>query len=388
MRGGLWACFGITAGLLLVFYVGVWLLPGAIRGVAAQSIYNYRETVEQALARGDHDEAVAVLEHAARRVPRDIYFERPEFILDWIGRIRKEQGRAPESLAAFLRAQERYFRNIQLEGYLPPPRLVDEIIDAYFETGNRAGAYNEARAAMDFYPMLADRFLAAHRSRSANDPQIMRDLGLLEIKMGWLPAGRNSLRQSLARQPYPADSHFWLGFLHEQQGSLASAIDEYEAELANSPCAENALAQLIRLYDQTDRDKAHLARQRRAMHSKAIAQYISDDPSKPLASLWGVASKSQRTFDLSKPGRLLVNIRAHSTPCRSVYGWFEVSLDGKHVQTVYADHREPRTHTVRLDGVEAGRHELLIENLSDARTEKEDRNVFIDEIRIYYLANE
>jgi len=375
----------ITVGLLILFYVGVWLLPRFVHWVAARSLYNYRDLAEQAIARRDYDGAVAVIERASREIPRDIYFERPEYMFDWIGRIRKQQGRTAESLQAFLRAQASFFLNIQLRGYLPPIRLIQDILEGYFVTGNPAGAFEEARVALDLYPMLKDRFLQPHSQRVTSGPLFARDMGILYLKAGRTVEGQARLRESLQKNPRLPDSHFWLGRIEEDLRSANTAIREYEAELAVNAFAENALLRLIHLGNQTHSDTASLAQRLDQLHSLAFVEYLPDAPGEPLASLWGIGSKLQLAFTLPEPSDLLVNILARSTPCFGLYGWVEFILDGRHVQNVYVDSLELQVYAVRLNHVEAGRHIFRIEVLSDATDGQADRNTFIHNIRIYRL---
>jgi len=376
----------ITAGLVVAFYLGVWLLPRFVHWIAARSLYNYRDQAEQALARRDYDGAVAVIERASRGIPRDIYFERPEFMYDWIGRIRKEQGHTSDSLQAFLRAQAKYFVNIQLRGYLPPPRLIRDIIEGYFATNNPAGAYEEARAAVDFYPMLRDRMTEPHGKRVTGGPVIMRDTAILYIKTKRSTEGEARLRQSLDLHPQLPDSHFWLGWLAEQSHSTETAVREYEAELAVNPYGENALLRLIHLSNDARSDTASLAQRLDGMHSLAFTEYLPPTPSAPLVTLWGIGSKFEPAFDLSERANLLFNILARSTPCYGLYGWFEFTLDGRHIQNVYVESEEPRVYGVRVTGVEAGHHVFRLEALSDATEGETDRNTYIHSIRIYRLA--
>ena len=374
----------ITAGLLIVFYSGVRLFPRFAHWVAARSLYNYRDLAEQAIARGDYDGAVAVIERASREIPRDIYFERPEYMYDWIGRIRKQQDRTADSLQAFLRAQANFFLNIHLRGYLPPTRLIHEIIEGYFATDNPAGAYEEARVALDFYPMLKDQFLAPHAGRQAGNPLIVRDTGRLYIKAGE-DEGPERLRQSLVENPRLPNSHLWLGRVEEERGSTDLAVTEYEAELAVNPYAENALLRLIRMRSGTNSDTASLAQRLDKMHSLASTQYLPTTPSVPLASLWGIGSKLELSFGLPESGKILFNILARSTPCFGLYGWFEFTLDGRHVQNVYVDSLDLRVYDIWLNDLEAGPHVFRIEVLSDATDGKADRNTFIESIRMYRL---
>jgi hypothetical protein len=374
----------VTAVLLVVFYSGVRLLPRFVHAVASRSLYNYRERVNRAVARGDYDGAVAIIERASRVIPRDIYFERPEFMYDRIGRIRQQQGHTADALDAFLRAQAGFFRNIQLRGYYPTPRLIHDIIEAYFEMGNPAGAYNEARLALDLYPQLGDELLKPHSVHMMEDPSTMRDLGLLEFKRNMIISGRGRLRQSLVRDPRLVESHFWLGRSAQNQGLLEEALAEYEAELVNCPYSENAFDGLLTAYRRLNRDTAPIIVRRDEMRAKAIAQHVSDKGSTvPLRSFWGVGDKLELPLDPPQPGRILLSILAGSTPCYDVWGWLEVRLDGQHVQTLYVDSREPLTYCIWLKRVESGHHVLTFEDLSDATDGKDDRNVFIYNVRVY-----
>ncbi|MCX8037186.1 MAG: tetratricopeptide repeat protein [Candidatus Sumerlaeia bacterium] len=375
-----------TAALLLLFYAGVLVLPVFVRSLAARSLYNYRELSAAAAAEGNYDEAVAVIERAAREIPRDIYFERPEFMYERIGRIRKDQGRLAESLDAFLTAQAHFFRKIELQGYLPPPRLIREIIDAYFEVGNFAGAYHEARSAMDMYPPMKQQFIKAHTLHVMEDPRIMRDLGLLEAKLGQTASAIARLRQSLIRDPRIPESHYWLGRFNEEQGLHEAAIADYRAELANHPFSENAYSRWIAVCETLKQDPAWPVTDRNTMRNRALAQFVNSlDPYEPVVSLFGVGSVYEQSFTLAEPGNVLCSILARSTPCQGLYGWIEFVLDGRHVQTVYMDSRDVVGYDIRLPNVEAGRHTFRIENLSDAMDATGDRNVFIYGVRFYRL---
>ena len=384
-----WTVVLLTVTLLAVFYGGVWLLPRIARAVAARSLYNYRDQVRQALDREDYDGAVAVLRRAAREIPRDIYFERPEFIEDRIGQIRLQQGRTTESLQAFLSAQKGFFRNIELRGYFPPPRLVLDIIRGCFATGDPAGAHQEARIGMDFYPMMNAQLVQPHVDHSAADPRILRDLALLAATTGNYSLARDRLRKSLADDARTAESHYWLGRLDEMQNLPGPAAKAYEAELAAFPYADNAYSRLLAIYQETGRDVQPLLDRRETMRAKALAEFLPADPSKPLAGLLTVGSACEQTFELEQPARLLVNILAGSTPCHGLFGWVEITFDGRHVQNLYVcdplSKRNLLAHHVWLGRVEAGRHLLRIENLSDALDERDDRNVFIHNIRIFCL---
>ena len=377
----------VTVGALAAFYAGVALLPRLVRVVASRSLYNYRDLAAKAVARGDYERAVSVIERAAREIPRDIYFERPEFMFERLGRIRKDQGgHGAETLEAFLRAQASYFRNIGLRGYAPPPRLIRDIIQAYFEMDNPEGAYHEARFAMDLYPFFRQEFVKAHVVHCMEDARIMRDLGLLEIKQGLVPSGRERLRQSLVRDPRVPESHFWLGRLAEDTRQTSEALREYEAELANGPYNENAYVRLVALYDQLRRDPAYVSYRCTETHNQAIAQYLpKEGATGGLAVLLAVREKIELPLDLAEPANLVFSIVANSTPCYDVYGWFDFTLDDRHIQTLYADSLEVRGYTVRVNGVEAGRHAFRIENLSDAAEGGEDRNVIIHNVRVYRL---
>ena len=378
----------VTALLLAAFYAGVRLLPGVVHAVASRSLYNYREMVDRAAASGDFEGAVAIIERASRAIPRDIYFERPEFMFDRIGRIRQQQGRQAEALDAFLKAQTGFFRNIQLRGYYPPPRLIHDIIEAYFEIGNPAGAYNEARLALDLYPQISDEILKPHAVHMMEDSSTMRDLGLLEIKRNIVIAGRGRLRQSLVRDPRLVESHFWLGRSAQDQGLLTEALTEYEAELANCPYSENAFNGLIAVYRQLNRDAGPILQRRHEMHAKAIAQHVSDKGTTvPLRAFWGVPDKLEVPLDPAQPGKILVSVLAGSTPCYDVWGWLDVRLDGQHLQTLYVDSREPLAYEIWLKRVESGHHVLTFEDLSDATDGKNDRNVFIYSLRVFSVGN-
>jgi tetratricopeptide (TPR) repeat protein len=374
----------ITAALLVLFYLGVFLLPRFVHWVAARSLYNYRDRANEAIVRGDYDGAVAVIERAAREIPRDIYFERPEYMLDWIGRIRKQEARTTESLQAFLRAQANYFRNIDLRGYFPPTRLIHDIIESYFTLKNFGGVYAEARLALDLYPMVKDQFLKPHTNHQADNPIILRDAGVLCIKTGRVADAQARLRQSLADNPRLPDSHYWLARIEEEKRSTDSAVREYEAELAVNPYGENALLRLIRMRSGTEFDTAPLARRLDKIRSLALAEYsIPTTTSIPLASLWGIGSKLELTLNLPQPGPLVFNVLAWSTPCYGLYGWLEFTLDDRHIQNVYVESQEPRVYSVYVDRVEAGPHSFRLDVLSDASDGKEDRNTFIQSICVY-----
>jgi len=378
----------ITVGLLAAFYAGVGLLPRVVHALAARSLYNYRDLVDRAVARGDWDGAVAVIERAAREIPREIYFERPEFMYERLGRIRQEQGgHVAESLEAFLRAQACYFRNIRLQGYAPPPRLIRDIIRACFEMDNPEGAYHEARFAMDLYPLFRQEFLKGHLLHAMEDPRIMRDLGLLELKQGNLASGTDRLNQSLVRNPRLPETHYWLGRFAEDLQQPEKAVQEYEAELANWPYSENAYTRLVAIYEQLHRDPAYINYRCNEVHQKALAQYPSaTSTTGQLAALLIVGSKVELAFDLPEPGNLAFIIVANSTPCYDVWGWFEFALDDRHIQTIYADSPEVRGYTVQVNGVEAGHHTFRIENLSDAADGHDDRNVILYNVRVYRLS--
>lgn len=380
----------LTVILLVAFRVGLWMLPGVTHAVAARSIYNYRDMADLASKEGDYDGAVRVLERAAREVPRDIYFERPEFMFDQIGRIRKQQGRVADSLEAFLRAQTGYFRNIELQGYYPPPRLIRDIIQAYFELGNPEGAYNEARHAMDLYPMLQEQFVEIHKVRMMEDPRIMRNLGLLEIKRGGLAPARNPLRQSLVREPRLDGSHYWLGRIAEKLSVSdwqTEAGKEYEAELVNCPYSDSAITQLIALYLQRGQDPAYQVYRREEMHSKALATFPSNpETTAPLAILLAAGDSKEYTFSLPTAGKLYLSILGYSSPCHGVYGWLEVRLDGQHVQTVYLDHTNLEDHGVWFKHIEAGSHSISLVDLTDAMEGSEDRNIVLQNIWIYRVS--
>lgn len=373
----------LTAGLLAVFYSGVWALPRIVHRIAARSLYNYRDQAEAAIALDNYDGAVGIIERASREIPRDIYFERPEYMYDWIGRIRKQQGQTTESLHAFLRAQVFFFHNIQLRGYFPPSRLIHDILEGYFAADNFGGAYEEVRAAFSFYPMLKDQFLGAHAGRQLRHPVIMRDTGLLYIQAGRVAEGQARLRDALTRDSRLPDAHLALGRLDEQKCSTDSAVREYEAELAVNPCAEEALLQLIRLGNRTDTDTAPLAARLAEMRSHTLAEYVPTTTSVPLASLWGIGSKLELALNVPEPSPLVFNILARSTPCYGLYGWLEFTLDGRHVQNLYVDSLETRVYPVRAKRIEAGPHRFRIEVLSDATDGAHDRNTFIESIRVY-----
>lgn len=390
MKRSTYAVPALTAALLVAFYVGVWLLPRVARKIAARSLYNYYETARRAVERGEYDRAVEVLERAARKIPRDLYFERPEYMYDWIGRIRRKQKRPELSLEAFLLAQKHYFRNVRLRGYLPPPRLVCDIIEDYFATGNPAGAYNEARIALDFYPMLADRFLRSHMRHAPKEAIAMRDLGRLEIKLKRLAVARDHLRASLKLDPALAESHYLLGRLAEVALSTASAVVEYEKELENNPFAFEAARRLFRLYAKMGRDPSEQKRRLAAVRKRSlVVEFRPSNPSKPLASLWGVGARFGKRFELAEPAPVLISIAARSTPCYELFGWIEIRLDGRHLQTLYLD--EPfgdsgaKYYALRPGRLDSGPHVLTIENLSDATDGTSDRNVFIHDIRIFRL---
>ncbi|MBM3334584.1 hypothetical protein FJY63_07970 [Candidatus Sumerlaeota bacterium] len=380
----------VTAALLVVFYTGAALLPSFVRWVMSGSIYNYRDLASRAAASGDYDGAVAILERAGREVPRDVYFERPEYIIDEIGRIRRKQGRPAEALEALLLAQSKFFRNIDLAGYYPTPDLILDIVRSYFEVGNPAGAYNEVRLALDLYPMLAAQLVEPHQSRCMEDPRIMRDLALLEIKLKRLADAREHLRQSLIRDPNLPESHFWLGRLSEMMKEtdwMERAVAEYQAELKVFPYSESAALCLSALYRQLGRDPSATAPRTDAIRSKAIASFYSDKgPQEHLCVLLGVGEKVERAFDLPIASDLLFTIAAWSTPCYSVYGSLNFLLDGRHVQTVYLDSDLAQAYYVRISDVQEGRHNLVLENLSDASDGPDDRNVLIDSVHVYALS--
>jgi len=385
MKRAFYVCGAVTVVLLVLFYAGVALLPHFVRAVVSRSIYNYRRTAEEAIARGDYDGAVEVIERAARQVPRDIYFERPEFMYEWIGRIRKSQGRTTESLEAFLKAQAAYFRNIQLHGYFPPPKLIDEIVEAYLAKGNIEAAYHELRAAMDFYPIISRRFLKPFKQHLAESPRIARDLALLEMKTGDLASARNHLLESLRRDPKIEGSHFALGLLAEGRLTTPVAVSQYKAELNNFPYAENAYSRLAAIYRRLGSDTGPLLARRDRMRSQAVATFLPKGSSKRLAALFTINSKWTGEFDLAEGGNILVNILANSTPCNDIYGWVEIALDGRHVQTLYVDDRHPVTYHIRIGGVGPGRHTLRVSNLTDATAEGADRNTFLYNIRVFRL---
>lgn len=386
-----WASALMVAALLVAFYLWVWLLPRAVRLVAGRSIHNYRQMAEEALARKDGEGAIAIIQEARGRIPRGIYFERPEFMDDWIGRIRLEQGQVAESLEAFLRAQKGFFQNIELRGYLPPPRLVGDIIKGYFATGNLAGAYNEACVGLEFYPMMQTRFLQPYHDRADKDGRVMRDLGLLALATDRLSLARDRLQRALRRDSAIPEAHYWLGRLREAEGDSRSGTTEYQAELSAFPYAANALARLIAITRGAGGDVRSFLETRQRMHEKAVAEFLPADRSQPLAGLLTIRAACEQAFELDAPGRLLVNILADSRPCHGLFGWVEVTLDGRHIQTLYIrdplskSKRAPLTYHVWLDRVTAGRHVLRIENLTDAADGSADRNVFIHTIRIYRL---
>lgn len=389
-KRSLWISIGITAGLLVVFYTAVWVAPPLIRAVFSRSIDNYDLLAKQAIERGDPDAAVEILERAAREIPREVYFERPEFMYDWIGRIRKDQGKADLGLAAFLRAQQGFFRNIRLRGYLPPPRLIDDIVEAYFLLDNPAGAYNETRVAMDFYPTQHMRFLNRYKEHSEKSASVLRDLAALQIKARRLAEARTGLIQALATEPTLPEAHYWIGRLLEVQGKPAAAVPEYEQELTVNPFNENAVHRLSILGPQLRRRVPVLDQVEIKRKAAKVAEFLPEESGKPLASLFGLDASLERKFEWPEAGPAFVNIAAHSTPFDGIFGWVEIRVDDRHLQNLYLDGdgldqdgTQTRTYSVFLGNLEAGAHTLRIENLSDGRDENNDRNTFIHSIRVF-----
>jgi len=375
----------LAVALLALFYAGVFVLPPVVRAVATHNLYNYRLTVEKAVAQGEYERALAVIERAARRLPRDIYFERPEFMYTWIGEIWQKQGDAGRSLDAFLQAQAWHFRNIALRGYLPTPKLIRDIIESYFALGRPEAAYHEARAALDFYPMLSAQILQTHKAHARQDLRIERDLALLDAKLGRYSESRSRLQQCLAGNAALPGVHYALGRIAELwQQSPQPAIAEYERELAINPFNENAAGRLAMLYPALHGGRPpDLAPFRARAKAALVAEFVGPAPGKALATFFSVGARVERTFELAQPGTALLNIRASSTPCDRLYGWVDVRLDGAHVQTLYLDGPEPFTHEVRVPIKTAGPHRLEIENLTDAMRPGEDRNAVIHAVRVY-----
>jgi hypothetical protein len=132
------------------------------------------------------------------------------------------------------------------------------------------------------------------------------------------------------------------------------------------------------------RDPGPFVRKRRELHDSALAAFTSRDSAKPLAALLGVQSSVEQTFESQASGDLLVAILASSTPCYDIWGWIEVRLDDRHIQTVYLDDTQPWVYFVPLRKVAAGSHTLSIHNLTDAMDDSgHDRNSLIYAIHIY-----
>lgn len=383
-----WLGAAIAAVLLAAFYAAILILPSATRALLGRSIYNYRALAEQALARGDYDGAVAQIERAAREVPRDIYFERPEFMFEWIGLIRRRQNRPVESLEAYLEAQRLCFRNISLRVYYPSVPLVREIVRGYIATNNFEGACQELRAAMDLYPMVGTELLHFHEkatSRTAAGRRA-RDLARLDIKILNVESARSRLQNSLNLDPKLPGAHYWLGYTAELRTNTSNtAVAEYRRELANDPLCEEALIAINRLVRPGAGASTDALKGLPDGRKNLVAEFASPQPGKPLATLLQVGSKVQSQFHLDRPGKVQFNIRAASTPCDEVFGWIEVRLDGRHVQTVYVDDKQARTYEVIATVDQAGTHQLELNNLTDARVGKKDRNVVIQRIRVHRL---
>jgi hypothetical protein len=220
----------------------------------------------------------------------------------------------------------------------------------------------------------------------------MRDLGRLQIKVNKREDAHRSLANSLAGDARPFGSHYWLGRLAEAEGQLEAAVQEYERELEDHPFAENARRRLLPLLGQLGRDASAFTEKSAAARAAPVAEFLPDKPGEPLALFTGIDASWEGTFQQAETADILVNVSAWSTPFDGVYGWVEVLLDGRHIQTLYVapDPLEPdtsraQTFHIRLNEVEPGPHTLRILNLSDGMDEKADRNTLFHRIRIHRL---
>ena len=117
------------------------------------------------------------------------------------------------------------------------------------------------------------------------------------------------------------------------------------------------------------------------MKYKSIGGLTED---KAFWSLWGTG-KIEDTYTFPKTAQYIIRIRAYGAPAGGVKPDMEISIDGKGIETV---HVKKTTDDYFINTAQPkGKHKLSVAFTNDATIGKEDRDLNIDKIFIYY-ANE
>ena len=97
-------------------------------------------------------------------------------------------------------------------------------------------------------------------------------------------------------------------------------------------------------------------------------------------NLWSNGSVGQ-SMRMGAAGTYQVTVRAWGSPAAGVWPEMALVIDGRAVKTVTVDRADPRDYQFTVD-LAAGIHEIAAGFLNDAVIEKEDRNLYLQQITI------